>query len=296
MAELLATAFKVHPYRNPISGWPSDTRNLRRNAAKDFYERYYGPGNITIAIVGDVVPADARRMAEHYFGPMEAKPPAPVLHTEEPPQDGPKTVVVEANGPPVVAVAFKRPSQYDKDDAAFDVMQYVLSQGNGGMLHREFIQEKHLAANVQVAATFPSGPHPNLMIFLLLPAQGRTAEENQRALDDFLGRFKNLTLDAQTLAHAKAQLRAAFLQRCETSSFMAEMLAIHNAQYGDWRKIFTALDDLNKVTPDAVQRAASKYLVATGRTTAYLVAPGQSGILPPAPRALPAERKTGGDQ
>ena len=39
---------------------------------------------------------------------------------------------------------------------------------------------------------------------------------------------------------------------------MAALLAIHHAQYGDWRQMFTTLDDLNKVTPDAVQRVARK--------------------------------------
>ena len=68
-------------------------------------------------------------MAERYFGPMEAKPPAPVLHAEEPPQEGPKTVVSKPTGPLVVSIGYKRPSQYDKDDAAFDVIQYLSLPG-----------------------------------------------------------------------------------------------------------------------------------------------------------------------
>jgi predicted Zn-dependent peptidase len=63
LEEVLAAAFQAHPYRNPSGGWPSDIPNLRRARAQAFYERYYVPGNITIAIVGDVVAADAKRMA-----------------------------------------------------------------------------------------------------------------------------------------------------------------------------------------------------------------------------------------
>ena len=68
--EALSAAFKAHPYRNPSGGWPSDITNLRRTRAQAFFERYYVPGNITVAIVGDIAAAEAKRLAERYFGPM----------------------------------------------------------------------------------------------------------------------------------------------------------------------------------------------------------------------------------
>ena len=42
--------------------------------AEQFFDKYYVPANINIAIVGDVIPAEARRLAERYFGPMQARP------------------------------------------------------------------------------------------------------------------------------------------------------------------------------------------------------------------------------
>jgi predicted Zn-dependent peptidase len=271
--EFLAAAFKVHPYRNPIAGWPNDIGNLRRAAAREFFDRSYAPGNISIAIVGDVNPAEAKRMAERYFGPMAAKPLTPV-RAVEPAQSGPKTVVVESTGPAILAMGFKRPNQYDKDDPVFDVIQFLLSEGTAGLLHREMVMDKHLAVQARVGATFPGGRAPNLIVFLVAPAQGRTIEENQRGLDEFLNRFKSLNIDPQLLARAKAQLRSTFLRRLASSDGMAAMLALHHAQFGDWRRMFVSMDELNKVTSDAVQRVAARYLVAAGRTTAYTVQPG----------------------
>ena len=43
--------------------------------------------------------------------------------------------------------------------------------------------------------------------------------------------------------------------------------------YGDWRKLFTELDDYNKVTADDVQRVANTYLVKEHRTVAYTYVP-----------------------
>ncbi len=293
--EFLATAFKVHPYRNPTGGWPGDIENLRRTAAKEYFDRYYSPGNITISIVGDVNPAEVKRMAERYFGPMTAKAPALPPHAVEPPQEGPRMVVLESTGASVVAVGYKRPDQYDKDDVVFDVIQFLLSNGTTGLLYRDMVMEKHLSVQARVAATFPGGRYPGLLAFVLVPAQGRSLEENQRGLEDFLNRFKTLNIEPQSLARAKAQIRTAFYQRAATGEGMAALLAVHQAQYGDWRKMFASIDELNKVTVEAIQRVADKYLVATSRTTVFTVAPRDTAeVFKPAKSEAPAGRPQDG--
>ena len=48
-------------------------------------------------------------------------------------------------------------------------------------------------------------------------------------------------------------------------------MSSYYARFGDWRKLFTSLDDLNRVTPQEVQRVAQRYFVPVGRTLAYIV-------------------------
>ncbi len=293
LGELVATAFTAFPYRNPLTGWPNDVSNLRRGDVKAFFERYYVPGNITVVICGDADPAEIKRLAERYFGPMAAKSMPPLFHADEPPQAGPRTTVVEIPGDPILAVSYKRPSQYDRDDAVFDLIQLVVGQGRSGLLRSLAVEEKHVAVNTQVVATFPDGRGPSLFTFLLFPAPGHTVEENQQALEDVLQRLKTTPLDEQTLARAKAQGRATVLRRLGSNGQMAELLALCHAEYGGWRKLFTNLEALKAVTAEQVTRVANRYFVATGRTTAYSVLPGQSD--PPRPAAKPqtAPRKGG---
>ncbi|MEO8370587.1 MAG: pitrilysin family protein [Candidatus Solibacter sp.] len=292
LAELLAAAFKTHPYRNPVIGWPSDMQLLRRSQAQEFFEQYYVPGNITMAMVGDITLTNARWLAERYFGSMPAKPLPPRVSTQEPPQIGPKTVVVELPGPTVAMVGYKRPSQYDKDDVALDVLQIILSQGRLSMLYTDLVQEKRLAQQAQATSTIPDGRFPSLFLFTIVPAPGRTVEENQKALDDMLARFKTTPVDPQLLARAKAAGRANLIRRLNSNPDTASLLALHAGSFGDWRRLFTQLDDLNKVRAEDLQRVASRYFVATGRTTLYSVQPGQSN----APPVKVPERKTGGAQ
>jgi len=225
MSESLAAAFKTHPYRNPVLGWPSDVEALRRSQAQEFFARYYVPGNITMAMVGDITLADARRLAEKYFAAMPAKPLPPSVNTQEPAQTGPKTVVVEMPGPPLAMVGYKRPSQFDKDDVVFDILQIVLSQGRSSMLYSELVQEKRLAQQAQAVATNPDGRFPSLFLFQLTPTQGRTVEENLNALDDMLRRLKATPLEPILLARAKAMGRANLIRRMTSNQEMAALLA-----------------------------------------------------------------------
>jgi predicted Zn-dependent peptidase len=275
----LATAFAAHPYRNPPGGWPSDVENLRIGEAKAFFEKYYVPANITMAVVGDVNPAEARRLAERYFGPLPKRPLPPLLHTEEPPQPGAKTALVNTPSQPLMAIGYKRPDQYDKDDPVFDIISEILSGGRTGLLYQGLVRDKKLALEAEAADTFPDGRYPNLFLIFVAPALGHSIEENQKALDELIESFKAQKVDAQTLARVKTKARAAVIRRLDNNAGLASLLTANYAAYGDWRKLFTSLDDLEKVTADDVQRVARQYLVTSSRTVSYTAAP-ESGAKP----------------
>jgi predicted Zn-dependent peptidase len=276
----LTTAFAAHPYHNPPGGWPSDIASLRRSHAKAFFDTYYVPSNVTIAIVGDVNPVDAKRMAERYFGPWAARPLPPLVHTKEPAQSGPKRAVVESASQPIELVGYKRPDQYDKDDATFDVIQLILSNGRTGMMYKELVQEKQIALAAQAIGNYPGSRYPNLFTFVLVPSLGHTVQENEKALDELLVRFTSKPVDATALARAKKQARAGVIRRLANNAGLAALLTSYAVNYGDWKKLFTSLDDLNKVTANDVQRVALHYFVPNSRTNAYTEQPARGDDAP----------------
>jgi len=281
LQDFMATAFAAHPYRNPAGGWPSDVAQLRVADARAFFEKYYVPANIIIAIVGDVNPAEARRMAERYFGPLAKRPLPPLLHTEEPPQPGPKTAVVDSPSQPLLVIGYKRPDQYDKDDPVFDILSEILSGGRTGLMYKELVRDKQLALAADVGATFPAGRYPNLFLFFIAPSLGHTVEENEKALDHVLDQLKKEKVDAETLARVKTKARAGVIRRLDNNAGLAALLTANQAAYGDWRKLFTSLDDLDKVTADDVERVARQYFATPSSTVAYTT-PGAAQSAPDA--------------
>src|SRR5271170_6292249 len=272
---LLATAFEAHPYRVMPGGWGSDIDNFRANEAALFYKKYYTPGNITIGIAGDVNPVEAKRMAERYFGRIPKAPLPPMVRTVEPKQEGEKRVAVESPAQPFLTVAYKRPSQYSPDDAVLDVLSDILSGGRTGLIYKELVRDKKIALGAGSQDTFPSGKYPSLFLFYVIPSTGHSIEENEKALYAIIEHVKKDKVDDGTIMRVRTKLRAALIRKLDSNSGLASELCSYSVSFGDWRKLFTELQEYDKVTADDVQRVAKQYLIEDTRTVVFTKAPAE---------------------
>jgi predicted Zn-dependent peptidase len=281
---LLGTAFVAHSYRQPTAGWASDIERLRVEDAREFFRQHYGPRNLTIAIVGDVNPAEARKLAERYFGPLKDRGLPPPALTVEPPQNGEKRVTVETPAQPFLAIAYKRPAQDHPDDPVFDVLSGILASGRTGMLYKELVRDKRIALVASSAPAFPGAQYPGLFLFYLVPNSGHTTDELEKAAYGIVDRLKNEQVDEATLARVKTKVRASLIRQLDSNTGLASQVTWYHVNYGDWRKLFTALEDINRVTAADVQRVARQYLAPGGRTVAFTVPPAAAGPKPAAPK------------
>ena len=288
---LLATAFEAHPYRNMPGGWASDIENFRLTEAIAFYKKYYVPANITIAIAGDVDPKECRRLADKYFSILPSGPLPSGPRTVEPVQKGEKRVQVESPAQPFMVIAYKRPDQNAPDDPVFDVLGEILAGERTGLLYEDLVRDKKIALAAGAEATVPGGKYPNLFLFFLVPNRGHTVEENEKDCYQIIERLKTQKVSDETLQRIKTKVRAGLIRRLDSNSGMADALTFYYANYGDWRKMFTGIDDIAKVTADDVTRVAKQYLVPETRTVVYTVQPAAPGKEAP---ANPASEKTEG--
>ena len=270
---LMATAFSAHPYRNMPGGWAGDIEHFRRPDAEKFYKQYYVPANMTIGIAGDVDPVQAKRLAAKYFGRLAARPLPSAYRTDEPLQEGEKRVAVASPAQPFMALGYKRPDRYSPDDAALSVLDAVLSDGRTGMIYKDMVRDKQIALGAGSQSEFPGGRYPSLFLFYVAPASGHSIEENEKEFYQIIEQVKATKVDDATLLRIKTKLRAELIRKLASNTGLAVELCSYYVNFGDWRKLFTELDDYNKVTADDVQRVAKKYLVAEHRTVAYTYTP-----------------------
>ncbi len=271
--EMLSVAFATSPYRTGPAGIPSDIDSYRMADALAFRKTYYVPSNLVIGIAGDVEPAEVKRLAEKYFGKFTGGPKPSRLPTKETPQQGEKRVAVESPAQPVVAIGYKRPSALDKDDTVFDVLSSLLSGGRTSIMYKELVQDKKIALAAQSIANFPGAKLENLFVLFLVPNAGKTIDDCEKAAYEIVERMKKEPATAEQLKRVKTQIRAQLVRSLDSNSGMAQNLATSQALFGDWRTLFTQLDELDKITAADVTAAAKKYLISKGRTVGFTVQP-----------------------
>ena len=72
--QLNAAAFNASPYRRPIVGWMSDLDAMTPGDVRGFYQRWYVPANAALVVAGDVDVAQVKKLAEKYYGGIQARP------------------------------------------------------------------------------------------------------------------------------------------------------------------------------------------------------------------------------
>ena len=141
-----ATAIMAHPYHWDVIGWMSDILSWKRDEIMAYYKTYYAPNNAVLILVGDFEPVQALELIRKYYGAIPAGPPPPAVSTVEPPQMGPKDVVIrkEAQAPSFQMV-FHAPSGASPDFPPLAILDLVLLNGESSRLYKRLVRDEQLA-------------------------------------------------------------------------------------------------------------------------------------------------------
>ncbi len=266
-----SAAFRAHPYGVPTIGWESDILSLTPAETEAFFKAYYGPGNATIAIVGDINPKEVMALIEQTFGRIPAAPPQPPIVTVEPPQRGERRVEVEFDAEPSVAIGFHKPALGHRDDYVFDVIDAVLSDGLTSRLYTNLVREKRIAASVNSDSNYPGVRAPNLFVLNATPLAPHTTAEIESAIYAELERLKREPVSAKELEKVLNNLDADLVRALRSNGGLASQLALYQTVAGDWRYALKARDKIASVTTADIQRVAAEYFTKSNRTVATLV-------------------------
>ncbi|MFH7028998.1 MAG: M16 family metallopeptidase [Heteroscytonema crispum UTEX LB 1556] len=265
------TAYKVHPYRRPVIGYDEDIRNLTPDDVQKFFDTHYVPSNLAIAIVGDVNPAEVKKLAQTYFGRFQAKPKAQTQIATEPKQAQTREVTLQLRSQPWYLEGYHRPAMTHPDEAVYDIIGRLLSDGRTSRLYKSLVEKQRLALAAQGFSGFPGDKYSNLMLFYALTAPGHTVDEVAIALRKEIDSLKIQPVTPVELERVKTQARAELLRTLDSNSGMAQQLLEYEVKTGSWRNLFQQLDRLAKVTPADIQRVAQETFTPENRTIGKLL-------------------------
>jgi predicted Zn-dependent peptidase len=267
--QLLGVSFLVHPYQNPTIGYRSDIGRLTASATMEFKQRYYVPNNMVVAVVGDVDEERDREVLEEYFGtiPTGPKPPRPTA--VEPPQQGERRIVLRDDASPELLIAYHKPVYPDPDDAAISLMLEILVGSRISPMYSKLVKESRIAASVSHFEA-PGQLYPNLVVFNVVPRSPHSNLEVLESFDRIVEEFKVRGVSQQDLDTAKRKVAKAYLNGLKSNMSLAQMLAVSEVLYDDWRAVMDWYQQVMKVSIADVERVAKRYFQHDNRVVGRL--------------------------
>lgn len=294
--DLDSTAYRAHPYRNPVIGWKSDIEKFSTADAMAFHEKYYNPTNAVCVLVGDITVESARKFAETYFGRYPAGRLSPEKVTREPEQQGPRKSfrILKGARTPLARISFHGAPMGARDFYALDVMTMVLSHGRSARMTQNII-EKGLA--VGAWAYNPDNRYGGRVIFGGSPNEPQVIQNKAlsaydkrqaylkacEALEDILlaeaEKMKTDPVSENELKRIKILNRRDFIEGMRSNDKLAGTLATLEVQVG-WRYLADYLDMIERVTPQDIRLAAQKYIRPENKTSVYVIPGGAPEVAP----------------
>ena len=273
--EVMAAAFRLHPYGHMVIGWKEDLHNITRDDLYQHYKTYYGPHNAVLVIVGDIDIDKVRSRIETLFGPISAGSAAPPVTIKEPPQQSERRVVIRRpNSATRYFHAVYHACEGTHADAfAVLMLESILSGASfdSSATHRsarlyKALVETEIAAGA--GASYRPSIDPGTIHFSGTVRDKHTLMEFETALEAEIQRLINEPVSEAELAKVRKQARAQFAYMMERVSSQARWLGWLE-MLGDWRYIETFVDNLAAVTAEDVQKVAQKYLKPTNRIVGW---------------------------
>ena len=268
--QFVATAYVAHNYGRSEIGWPSEVSQITATEAMAFHKKYYVGGNIVVAVVGDVDAKTAMPMLEKYFSRVPGGPKPEDMTTVEPKQFAEKSVIIREQTQPFYLEGYHRPSYRDPDDAVYDAISDIMSNGRVSRLYRSLVEQQQIAAEAEGFSPFPGEKYPSLFAFYAIPLPGHTPAEMREAIHKEIEKLKTTDVTDAELDMYKTRTRADLLRGLDDNEGLADSLAAYQTRYGDWRELFLQLDKVDKVTKADIRRVANQVFVASNRTSAEI--------------------------
>lgn len=259
--ETLARALypKGHPYSWSVIGSMADLSAASLDDTKNFFRQYYAPNNAVLTVAGDVPAAEVKHLVQQYFGeiprgPAITRPVAPAFTLAR------DTLLLLEDRVQLPRVYFNwhTAKVYSADDAALDLLAYLLTGAKNSRLTEKLVYDQQIATNV-VAFNDAKRLDGDFIIYATAKP-GHSLPELQSVIDVEIRRIIAEGPTTRELEQAKNSTESTFLNRLEQVRAKANQLNSYYYFVGTPDYFQRDLARYSAVTAADVQRVARQYL------------------------------------
>ncbi|KPL09879.1 hypothetical protein AMJ71_05235 [candidate division TA06 bacterium SM1_40] len=271
--KLYELAFTEHHYGVTIEEYEDVLANLTREDLVSWYQTYYKPNNMIVAVVGDVETEDVLAKVRKVYREAEPGEIAFFRSPPEPEQEGMRVGWYEGDIEySFLRIGFHTPDVNHEDSYALDVLATILGQGRASRLQRVVKEEKGLVTSI---GSYNSTDLDESVFTVFAELESQNLGEALDAVVEEIEQLKRSPVSVGELRQARAQVETEHRMGNETVEDQAIWLII-GEQYGDYRLFDRFYERIQRVTREDVRRVAQKYLTVDNCTVVAYVPTGET--------------------
>lgn len=268
-----------HPYSWDVIGSLEDLQNATIADVKEFYAKYYGAGNATLAIAGDIDITKAKELVNKYFAEIGSGPAVETIEPMPAVLDETKLFYHEdkfANLPDVQMI-WPTVEEYNNDMWALNMLGQLLTDGKKSPLYKVIVEEKKLAPNVyaynrssEIAGTFNVGARA---------FDGVNLNDLRAAIFEGFEKFEKEGFTNADMERIKIGAETGVYNSVSSVFSKAYQLASYNTFTSNPGYISTNLEKTLAVTREDVMRVYNKYIKGQHYLATSFVPVGQQDLV-----------------
>lgn len=266
--KLRPLAYQHHPYQWATIGKEiSHIENAVMDDVRAFFRKHYAPQNAVLVVAGAVPVAEARRLAEKWFGPIPGGPTYERQLPQEPRQTEARFLEIAAEVPlSALYKVYHMPARTADDYYAVDLLSDLLGRGKSSRLYQQLVKEQPLFNSISASVT--GSLEPGLLVVSGKLNAGVSLEAADAAVEAVLAAVRAQEVPAEELEKVKNQAEASIVFG-EIELLNRAMNLAYSKLMGDANLINQESARLQAVTPAAVHAAAQEVLRPDNCSTLY---------------------------
>src|SRR5688500_3459875 len=264
-----------HPYNWTTIGSLEDLQSATMDDVKAFFRQYYVPNNAVLVLAGDFDEKQARGWIEKYFGPIakggainRPNNPMPKLGKEI------RTTVEDSVPLPRRYMVWHSVPQYNADEAALDMLGYILSTGRSSRLQSNLIYGKEMAQ--QIGAFNGTNEIGGTFQIQTTARPGKSLDDIEKEINAEIERIKSEPPTADELTRARNSIESQTIFGLQTVLGKGSQISTYTGYLGKPSYFQTDLDRYARVTPADIQRVAKTYLTPNRLVMSYMPRQGEA--------------------
>jgi predicted Zn-dependent peptidase len=278
-ARLPAVAFRDHANRHNGYGTAESLAAATVGSARSFFDRFYHPRRLTVAVVGDADPRAVRELLREVWPP--AAEPAPPLPRPAPALFAPgrHSGIDPFATAPAVAVGWPvpAPERDPRTHAAAMLLADLLAGGGASGLHARLVLGAGVARMTSCYVGFNDPLQcrdPMLLVAELHLVPGADPDEAVALVGRAVAELA-AGVDEDALTDAALFALIAYWRNLEPSTGQARALAAHGVLHGSPNRLFAQPARISGLGPDDIRRGAAR--VAAVEPAVLIVRPKTGG-------------------